>query len=219
MNPYSHIVLATKLESQIKPENPREYYWGTLAADVRYPAGLPRSQTHLIPEQIRAYNIQYPHLKSFLQGYLVHCLADEIELGPIFFKHFPFSLFKNQMYRHHMAVSLELYYFENEKIDSRISGAHNEVLGKLGLNEAVCAKFALAFNQYATSTSMETRFSELFEMLGLDKDSRAEKYRAAAQGFQKNPFLISAVFFGIRNGKISEEIVQTTQALLAKEQL
>ena len=214
MNPYSHLVIASKLEAQMKPEQPAEYYWGAVAPDARYPAKMQRFKTHLPAQQILGLIARYPQMTSFLQGYLVHCLADEVDLGEIFFQHLPFSLFKNKMTRQHMAISLELYHFENERVDRQVSGTYNEVLSELGLSETICANFAKAINLYSAATSNETRVLELFEILGLENDSRIQKYWAAAQTFQKNPFLISAVFFGMRTGKISEEIVRTTSGLL-----
>ena len=92
MNPYSHIVIASKVEQQVAPVNASEYYWGAIAPDIRYLAGIPRHQTHISHQAIVVLIAQYPHLKSFLQGYLVHCLSDEIPLGEIFYQHLPFSI-------------------------------------------------------------------------------------------------------------------------------
>jgi hypothetical protein len=80
-------------------------------------------------------------------------------------------------------------------------------LSEVGLSETVCTKFATACNHYALLSSRRTRLLELFQMLGLDDDSRSEGYLRAMRVLQKNPFLISAVFFGIRSGKISAQIV------------
>jgi hypothetical protein len=96
---------------------------------------MQRQQTHLSSERIIEFMSQYPQLKSFLQGYLVHSLSDEIELGPVFFQHFPFSVLKSKLSRQRIAVILELYYFEYEKVKKQLSGTHNEVLTRLGLSE------------------------------------------------------------------------------------
>ena len=130
MNPYSHIVIASQLERQVAPENIPEYYWGTIAPDVRYLAGAQRHQTHISQAEIKQFNVQYPDLKSFLQGYSVHCLADEIDLEEVFDQHFPFSILKSKLSRQHLAVILELFYFENSKTNQEVSGAYNEVLSK-----------------------------------------------------------------------------------------
>src|SRR6185503_5322806 len=107
MNPYSHLVIASKVEALVDPENAQEYYWGAIAPDIRYLAAMPRNQTHLPSQRIVGFMSRFPHLKSFLQGYLVHCLSDEIELGEVFFQHFPFSILKSKMSHQQLAVILE----------------------------------------------------------------------------------------------------------------
>jgi hypothetical protein len=214
MNPYSHIVIASKLEAYLKPENLQEYYWGAIAPDIRYLAAMQRQQTHFPSRRIVEFISQYPHLKSFLQGYLVHCLSDEIDLGQVFFQHFPFSVLKSQMSRQQIAAILELFYFENEKVNKHISGTHNEILNELGLSEPVSMKFSQSLNQYAASSSPESRLLDLFQLLGLENDSRIEKYMTAAKSFQKNWLLKNALYLGIRTGKISEQIVLMVTSLL-----
>lgn len=215
MNPYSHIVVASKLEPFVKPENLKEYYWGTIAPDIRYLAAMQRQQTHLPSRKIVEFISQYPHLKSFLQGYLVHCLSDEIDLGEIFFQHFPFSILRSRMSRQQIAAILELFYFENEKVNVQMSGIYNEVLTKLDLSETISTKFSRSINQYTTSSSPESRLSELLQLLSLENDSRIEKYMKAAKGFQKNQLLKNVLFVGIRAGKISDEIVSKVSLLLS----
>lgn len=213
MNPYSHIVVASKLEPLVHPEHTQDYYWGAIAPDIRYPALMQREQTHIPSQRIIGFISQYPHLKSFLQGYLVHCLTDEIELGQILFQWFPFSVLKGKMSRQRMAVILELYHFENEKLNKTLSGSHNEVLSELGLNKSLSTRFSESISQYATSLSPESRLACLFELLGLENDSRTERYMAAARSFQKNWFLRYALFLGIRRGRISEQVVSRVASL------
>lgn len=216
MNPYSHIVVASKLETLVDPENAQEYYWGAIAPDIRYPAAMQRQQTHLSSRRIADYIAHYPHLKSFLQGYLIHCLSDEIELRAVFIQHFPFSIFKSRVSRRRVAVILELFYFENEKVNKILSGSHNEVLSELGLSAALSTKFSQSISQYAMSLSLEARLSALSILLGLENNHRIEKYLVAAKGFQKNWLLRNGLFFGIRTGKISEQIVSNVASLYQK---
>lgn len=213
MNPYSHIVVASKLITLVDPEDTQEYYWGAIAPDIRYLAAMQRHQTHIPPEKIAGFMFQYPHLRSFLQGYLVHCLCDEVELGQVFFQHFPFSILKNRMSRQRIAVILELYYFENERVNIKLSGSYNEVLSALGLSESLSTKLAESISQYAMSSSFEARITDLSRLLGLENDSRIDKYMAAAKIFRKNWLLKNGLFWGIRTGKITEQIVSQVASL------
>ncbi|HMB24002.1 MAG: hypothetical protein ACM33V_08765 [Chloroflexota bacterium] len=213
MNPYSHVVIASKLESLVKPENPAEYYWGAIAPDVRYIAGVPRGQTHLPAQKIVEFISRYPNRKSFIQGYLVHCLSDEVHMGEIFFRQFPFSVLKRELSYQHIAVVLELFCFENEKVNISMSGTHNEVLTELGVNEVTSAKLASSIGQYVMAG--EARLAELFRLLGPKDSSHLEKYIKAATSFQKNWLLKNTLFFGIRQGKIVDTIVSRATALLS----
>jgi hypothetical protein len=213
MNPYSHIVVASKLESLVNPENAQEYYWGAVAPDIRYPASMQRQQTHISSQRIVEFISQYPDSKSFLQGYLVHCLTDEIKLGQVFFQHFPFFILKRKMSRRQIAVILELFYFENEKVNKPLSSLHNEVLNELGLDETVTTKFSRSISQYALSSLPESRLSDLFQLLGLENNSRIDKYMSVANSFQQNWLLKNALFFGIRTGRISEQLVSMVASL------
>jgi hypothetical protein len=216
MNPYSHLVVASKLETLVNPEDTREYYWGTIAPDIRYPAALQRQQTHISSQRIIDYLSQHPHLKSFLQGYLIHCLSDEIELREVFYQHFPFSVLKGRLSHQQIAVILELFYFETEKVNKKLSGSHNEILNELGLSAALTTKFSQSISQYAMSSSFETRSSVLSKLSGLENDSRIVKYVAAARSFQRNWLLKNGLFFAIRTGKISEQIVSMVASVYQK---
>jgi hypothetical protein len=81
MGPYSHYTLATRLEPSLQPENRKTYYWGAVAPDIRYLANMRREQTHLGLERINELKSYYPHLRSFLSGYQVHILTDQIDVS------------------------------------------------------------------------------------------------------------------------------------------
>lgn len=213
MNPYSHIVVASKLETLVNPVDVQEYYWGTIVPDIRYLAAIPRQQTHIPLEKIIGFISQYPHLKSFLQGYLLHCLSDEIELGQVFFKHFPFSILKSKLSRHRMSIILDLYYFENERVNKNLSGTHNEILSELGLSEMQSAKFSQSISQYVMASSFDERVTYLVRLLDAENNSQIDKYMAAIKKINQNWLIKNSFFRGIGRGKISEQIVSLTAEL------
>jgi hypothetical protein len=171
-----------------------------------------RQQTHLSAPRIVAFADRYPHLGSFLQGYLVHCLADQIDLSQIFFRHLPFSVLKGTLTHQHVAVLLELYHLERQPARQQISGTHNKVLSELGLSRSVSAQFAQSAKQYAQAASPSS-ILRLAQLLGLENDSRFDRYIAAARHFQKSRVLKDVLFLGIRAGKISEQIVSRVSSL------
>jgi hypothetical protein len=212
MTPYSHLVVASKLVSLVQPEDLAEYYWGAMVPDIRYLAAMRRQQTHLSAQAIVAWLDRYPHLGSFVKGYLVHCLTDYVDLARIFYRRLPFSVLKHTLTNRHLAVLLELFYRETQPASWPLSGTHNEVLDELGLSQAISARFARFAEQYARSTSRSSLW-DMTRMLGLEHDSRIEKYVSAGKRFQSSGLLKNALFLGIRAGKIDAQIVSRVSAL------
>ena len=195
MNPYSHVIIASKLEALIRPRDPAQYYWGAVAPDMRYLAAMPRAQTHIPGTQIVAFMNRYPHLESFVQGYLVHCLADEVHLG------------------RYMAVLLELYFLERHPISPKLAGTHNEFLAELGLSAPVSARFGEAAQAYVELTG-EPDPLILARLVGMEGDPRLEAYAEAARWFQSRDLLKKALFLGIRAGRVGERIAARVAAKL-----
>jgi hypothetical protein len=113
------------------------------------------------------------------------------------------------MSRSNLAVILEFFYYENESVNPDISGSHNEFLENLGITKTLSEKFSKSITQYSETSSSEARLLNSIRLMGLENDSRVEKYIAAARSFQKNQLLKNSMFFGIKTGKISEQIVST----------
>lgn len=218
MGPYSHIIVASELETYIKPDNPQEYYWGAIAPDIRYlVAGMNRRQTHISPEEIRGYLSQYPHLKSFLQGYLVHCLSDKLDLSTIIQRKFPLSWQKNELPPQHCTVILEFFNIVRVKsVRKKMSGANNIALSKIGINDDQAAKFAKEINQYITAPSL-TSVLRLYQNLGLASNGRIEKYRIAVQQFQRKWFQKNLIIIGFHVGKINQEITSSVKSVFPND--
>jgi hypothetical protein len=214
LNPYSHLVIAARVAPLLAPEDPPDYYWGAVAPDIRYVAGMRRSRTHLSAQRILGFIPQYPHLQSFIHGYLVHCIADEIDLEDVFFARLPFSALETRLPRQHLAVPLECFYVEKEPVDVRISGRHNDLLRALGVGATDAARLAEFVDRYQDPVPLDARIAELTQLLGLDEDPRIEKYAAAARKFEEQWLLKSALFLGIRVGSINATLVSQVSAKL-----
>lgn len=220
MNPYSHLVIAARLEMYLQPQDPADYYWGAVAPDVRYLAGMQRSRTHLLPEDIADAMLRHPQLRSFLQGYLVHCLTDEIHLKPLLFQRFPLSLLRRVFSQQRLAVLLEFYYFEQQAFSAPApSGRYNAFLAELGIDEPAASQFHQALNRYITCTSFESVVAGVLPVLGLVGDSRIEKYLAAARSFQRHHLLRKALFSVIEASRLQEKILAEATRMLEMDGL
>lgn len=207
MEPYSHLVIASKLKHHIMPENLQEYFWGAIAPDIRYIAHIERSKTHISPRNILTFTLQYPYLKSFLQGYLVHCLTDKVDFQEMFPITNQFHLFSNKNFHLQMTVALELFYFEHERLNLFLSDSHNEVLLRLGIEKSYSEKFSHSISKYLMSSSPETCAFNFLKLVGSENQSLINSYETITVNFQSNNFLRSVYFNLIKLGRVSEKII------------
>ncbi len=80
---YTHIVIAIRVSKILGLDlhSSEAYMLGAILPDIRYPAGLPREQTHVSIEQFMTIARQCPASeRKLLAGYLVHLIADEFAL-------------------------------------------------------------------------------------------------------------------------------------------
>ena len=215
MGPYSHIVIASKLEADIQPEDVQEYYWGAVAPDIRYlVAGMWRNQTHLPTEKILVYMFCYPELRAFLQGYLVHCLSDSLDLPQIIQQKFPFNLQKKSLSVQHCSVILEFFNIErNKPFRETLSGRFNLFLSELGISSEHVANFVQAIRRYTYNPSFEASVA-LYQNLGLAGDDRIEKYRVAVERFQRKWLQRKLILFGLQAGNVNQEITALVKSTL-----
>jgi hypothetical protein len=165
MNPYSHLVLAHRLQSEIRPANLPDYYWGTVAADTRYTARIPRARTHLTPKKILSFGKRYPELESFMQGYLIHCLADEVELWALLERHWYLRPFIRHLPLKLTPVMMESYFVERNPVSVSISGTYNPMLKAMGVPEKACHTWAELVTNLAENPSFDSVL-HLFSTLG-----------------------------------------------------
>jgi hypothetical protein len=198
MNPYSHLHIAAQLENDIRPTKPAEYYWGAVAPDVRYTAGVPRTQMHPSPRNILAFREKYPHLESFVQGYLVHCLTDLVDLKELFAQRILFRPVMKRVAGPFLPVLVETYSIERKRLKVEIDSQPNEMLRDLGIADAASEKFAGIIRDYTSAQTAEAAF-ELILSLNMEKrGANVEKYMDAARAFARNP-IIKPLLFALAN--------------------
>jgi len=61
---------------------------------------------------------------------------------------------------------------------------------------------------------MDGQIQGLVQLLGLENDSRIERYLSVAKSFQKHWLMKRVMFMDIRSGKIGEEITFRVSSLL-----
>ena len=203
MNSYSHAHFAAQAEPILRPTDPEAYYWGAVAPDIRYVAKMPRSRTHITNAEITRLMELYPDQRSFLQGYLVHCMLDQIDVSCVMASRFPLRLVRKRLPAQLMAVLVEYYYVENFKAAYPIHGEHNEVLEALGIDAVQTRQYASAMNAYFSAPSWDSAFGA-FQALGLLEDKRIDKYRKAAERLQRNWLLKKYLFRVVKKARLDQ---------------
>ena len=203
MNLYSHYYLAGQVAVELQPQDPAEYYWGALIPDVRYLAGLRRETTHRSRETLAALAEHHPELASFLLGYRVHCLLDEIELTRVLGQRMPFRLAGRRLRLQHYAILVEFYFLQKARPLPPVSGRHNVVLDEMGITEKHTLAFAGAVRQYAAEPGLPAALAAS-KTLGLAGDQRVERYLQAALWLDRYRFLQKPMVWGVRAAHLEE---------------
>jgi hypothetical protein len=219
MGPYSHYVLAAKLESAIHPENRNEYFWGAVAPDIRYLANMRRDQTHVVQEQIKELMVSYPELRSFLMGYQIHLLCDQVDITQIVNSAFPLNLL-NQLRRkrfssQQMIVLVEMFYLQTEIVGVALSGEHNDVFSNLGISAEQTHVFHQALQDYFDQRSAEGAIAA-FQKIGWIQNNRVEKYMSVYLTMKKQKVLNSLLMLGIKNARLDARITAHVQSRIAR---
>jgi hypothetical protein len=205
MGPYSHVTLAVKLEPHLHPENIMEYYWGSIIPDIRYLAQIPREQTHFGQERLMQLIVRYPHLKSFLLGYRVHCILDQVDVFQIVSKAFPFNVLKH-MFRmnfsqQQITMLVEIFYLQTAIIFKKMAGNHNEVLNDLGITPEQTRMYYRAMQEYFDSHSFEVAISA-FQRIKMIENADFEKYQNAYRLMKNRKVMNSILMFSIKNARL-----------------
>jgi hypothetical protein len=210
MGPYSHYFLAQKLEAHLQPAQPDEYYWGAIIPDIRYLAQMHRSHTHLSQERLSELGACYPHLKSFLLGYQVHCLIDQIELSPLINASFPMNLMKRMLHRNfspqQITMLIEFYYLQTPIPPAKMSGSSNEILLSLGITPQQTSLYFQGMQEYFQAHSLDAAISTYQKMFMIE-NHRLEKYMKAYQSMKRRKLVNGLFMLSVRNAGVDQHVI------------
>jgi hypothetical protein len=196
MHIYTHIVLAGELEYHLKPDNPAAYYLGAVIPDARYLTGTSRQQTHLNAAQIMIYLQRYPHLKSFLMGYLVHCETDLLDLTRILFERTPLRWLRKLRQLQLAGILLESHYLEHVQFNPPLSLEGNEILDEIGIDSASVQQFAAGTAQFLQDPSFQAELAAL-QAARILKNQRARAYLHFLPIFEHSHWLRKILFTSV----------------------
>lgn len=217
MGPYSHFTQAVNLEQYLQPERPQEYYWGSIVPDIRYLTKMRRDQTHLEQERLQRFADIYPHLGSFLLGYRVHCLIDQIDFPRLVMAAFPLNILRPALSKYfsqqQMAMLVEMYYLQSAAAAGELAGGYNEVLNDLGITPEQTGVFSEAMRTYIAAHSFEAAVSA-FQKIGMIENARLEKYMKIYQSMKKQKLLTAIFMIGVKNARLDQHVINHVQQSL-----
>jgi hypothetical protein len=208
VNPYTHLTIAKKLEPQLQPEKPQDYYLGAVLPDIRYYSKILREQTHISIDRVGELATHHPQLQSFATGYTVHLLTDQFaSLTNIIFRRFPFNLLKRKLPSYLAPILIECYYLETGILrDIQISESSNEALDSLGIKKEDVTAFAKLLNRFLATPSFALGLTTL-QNLGMLNRSGVEKQIKAAQTIQDNRLIKKLLFASIDVMSFEQQII------------
>jgi hypothetical protein len=214
MGPYSHFVIANLMKDKISIVDSPEFYWGSIAPDIRhFVTGMQRSQTHLSPLIIRESINLYPQLKGFLLGYLFHCLSDEINILQVLKKKIPYKYQKNRLSNRQATVTLEFFNILRVKPTKEpISGTNNAFLKSIGVSDKDVIRYTREINRYIQFPTIRSALA-FYQTLGFASIDEVERIKLAASLFQSNWLHRNMIMFGLQIGKVNSEITSSILSL------
>jgi hypothetical protein len=221
MNPYTHYYLASLVEPTIQPDQPGDYYLGAIIPDVRYLARVPRQQTHVSQARLREFRARYPALASFISGYQVHCLLDEIDLTRVIGTAFPLNWFqrvtRRKFSQQQLTTLVELYFIQNARLGWKVHETHTEVLSDLGIQPDQTTLFLEVMKEYLPVPSFETALSS-FQKLGFVESARLDKYMKTYQSLERNRLVTGLLLWSVKNARVDAFAVSYVRRRLKEEQ-
>jgi hypothetical protein len=154
---YSHLVVADTVKPYLVPDDLEAYRLGATVPDIRHWVRTERAQTHIPPQEVAAYLPRYPHLRSFILGYLVHCISEDsmsqLGLDRAILGRFPICLLRYLVPARFVTVLVEWYYCETDPKPYRVAERGNEMLRDLGIDDDAVAEFARDVNAFLSNPS------------------------------------------------------------------
>lgn len=155
--PYTHLAIASALLPYLSIKQPNDYFIGALIPDIRYFADVPRETTHFSADLIPDYADKASD--SFLIGYMVHLLLDEVwpMLEAEYREQFP-SFVRNKLSGNRCQIAYEVYCLDQYALQLELRPIHNEMLDELGVSTENVQLAAKVMQEYLDTPSLATAF-------------------------------------------------------------
>jgi hypothetical protein len=215
MKPYSHFAVASQLENDIHPKLVEQYYWGALAPDLRLLAGFSHQRTHLSSEAIFVFLDKYPHLESFIQGYLIHCLTDDVEIGKLLRQRNDLLPYLNTVSTQFIATIIELFYIENYLVHQPLSGDTNAMLMEIGIPDQYIKVEFTILKPYLEKPGLEA----IYNYMESGINPRLQNHLEEIESIKNDP-LVKPLWFNLADlNRLNQQVVSQIRQSPAFKQI
>jgi hypothetical protein len=205
MHIYTHLVIAKELQPHLLPQDQADYYLGSIIPDVRYLSGARRQQTHLNAAQLLAYKQRFPHLESFLLGYLVHCETDLLDLSRSLFQSTPVRVLGTLRQLQLAGLLIESHFLEHTRIHPPLASGSNEMLAALGIDPAHVIRFAEGVRRFLSAPSIAAEL-EALQTARIVTKPPARIYTNLVSAFEHSRMLRKLIFSAVPVEQVAEKL-------------
>jgi hypothetical protein len=169
-----------------------------------------------MPEQVLEFQIKYPQRKAFIQGYMVHILADLVDVQALIRQRPLMPLILQRNSPKFAQYIIESFYLTKRKVHQPVAIQHNEMLTELGISAEIVATEAKLMGPYLQNADYTVALTYL---------------RQNGNGKSPNPgireierlhtdFLVAPVLFYLANmDKLNQQVLAQIRATEAFKQV
>lgn len=209
---YTHLSIAKLLLSKgliknsVNLNSPSElsrYYLASILPDIRYLMQIDRKVTHPSLFEFEAA-VRFVDQPTFVWGYRIHLIADEIEntfpLRKHIRNHFWFlpNFFLKKISGTVMRLLFELYYMEKIPPDFPLYFEENDFTRRLGIQKGDVEKYQALVQQLLESPDWETITKMLGGNMNIKKYKRLRRYYNSASNFGRSPLFKKLLMLRMR---------------------
>ena len=158
---------------------------------------------------------KYPHLESFIQGYLIHCLTDDVEVGVLLRQRVTLLPYLKLASTQFIATIIELFYIENYPVHRPVSGDANEMLTEIGiLDKFIKAEFNI-LKPYLEKPCLEA----IYTYMESGVNPRLQNYLEEIEGIKNDP-LVRQLWFDLADlNRLNQQVVSQIRQSPAFKQI
>lgn len=178
--PYAHISLAHGCLDYLDVADRDEFYLGAISPDMRYFTRRPREQYHISLERLDELVLQSNASESFVLGYKVHLIVDEIWYTEEMNNHYRnmfISPIRKMLSPKLLESALEYFCLTKRPVSTRLKVRENGLMQRLDVTLEDVTKAVNAMQTYIDRRSLQIGL-DIAQGTGLYSNERLDQMRA-----------------------------------------